>query len=176
MANTSRYAMEEQHPGVVRVARRIDARPESIFAVLSDPVRHAEFDGSGMLRGSDALGVLVNVGDTFLMKMCIPDVGDYTMLNVVVDYELNRRIAWEPRPGDDAAVAIGGLPIGAEQGYRWIFDLVPDGPEGTVVTETFDCSNAPSEIREAVSDGESWLESMSMSLEKLSKLFSQPPS
>jgi hypothetical protein len=163
--------MEEKHPGVVHVSRRIDAPAQLIFAVLSDPVRHSEFDGSGMLQGSDSQGVLVRVGDTFLMKMCISGNRNYKMLNVVVDYELNRRIAWEPRPGDDAAVAIGGLPIGAEQGYRWIFDLDPDGLDGTLVTETFDCSNAPSEIREAVSDGESWLESMSMSLEKLGKLF-----
>ena len=167
--------MEEKHPGVVRVSRRNDASPSSIFAALSDPVRHSEFDGSGMLQGSDSQGGLVGVGDTFLMKMRLSGPRDYKMLNVVVDYEVNRRIAWEPRPGDDAAVAIGGLPIGAEQGYRWIFELVPDGPEGTIVTETFDCSNAPPEIREAVSDGESWRESMSLSLDMLSNLVMQSP-
>jgi uncharacterized protein YndB with AHSA1/START domain len=163
--------MEEKQPGVVRVSRRIDARPQSIFGVLTDPRRHREFDGSSMLRGSDNEVVLKKVGDTFSMKMCISDIGEYEMLNVVVDYELDRRIAWEPRPGDHAAATISGLPIGAEQGYRWIYELVPDGPDGTVVTETFDCSAAPLEIREAVRDGESWLHGMTASLEKLSDLF-----
>src|SRR5580692_2973072 len=167
--------MEERRPGLVCVSRRIEARPKSIFAVLTDPVRHAELDGSGMLRGSETQSVLTGVGDRFLMKMCISDIGDYTMLNVVVDYEVNRRIAWEPRPGDNAAAAIAGLPIGAEQGYRWSFDLVPDGPDATVVIETFDCSTALQEIRDAVSDGESWLEGMSLSLERLSDLFANAP-
>jgi uncharacterized protein YndB with AHSA1/START domain len=167
--------MEEQYPGIVRVSRRIDARPQLIFDVLTDPVRHAEFDGSGMLRGSDSHDVLNKVGDTFLMRMCLPDLGDYKMLNVVVAYELNRRIAWEPRPGDQAAVEIGGLPIGAEQGYRWMFELVPDGPDATVVTESFDCSAAPVEIREAVNDGEEWLEGMALSLAKLSTLCTHTP-
>jgi hypothetical protein len=167
--------MEEQHRGIVRVSRRVDALPQVIFEVLTDPVRHAAFDGSGMLRGSESPKVLKQVGDTFLMKMCLPDLGDYKMLNVVVALELNRRIAWEPRPGDQAAVEIGGLPIGAEQGYRWMFELVPDGPDATVVTETFDCSAAPLEIREAVRDGRDWLEGMAASLDKLSTLCTQPP-
>jgi hypothetical protein len=98
------------------------------------------------------------------MKMRLSDLGGYAIVNVIVEFEPNRRIAWEPRSGDHAAAVMSGLAIGAEQGYRWIFDLVPDGHGGTVVTETFDCSKAPAEIREAVNEGESWLESMSQSL------------
>jgi hypothetical protein len=107
------------------------------------------------------------------MKMCLPDLREYEMLNVVVDYELNRRIAWEPRPGDEAASVIAGLPIGANQGYRWGYELAFDGADATVVTISFDCSGALTEIREAVSDGESWVEPMSESLERLDGLFSQ---
>ena len=127
-----------------------------------------------MLRGSDAPVALDKIGDTFSMKMSIPDVGDYEMLNAVADYEHDRRIAWEPRPGDQAAATMSGLEIGAEQGYRWSFELVPDGPDATVVTETFDCSAAPSDIRAAVRNGESWRESMSTSLEKLGELVTPP--
>jgi hypothetical protein len=165
--------MEEKLRGVVRVSRRIDARPHVIFGVLADPSRHSEFDGSGMLQGSDSQAVLNKIGDTFLMKMCLSDLGEYVMVNVVVDFELNRRIAWEPRPGDEAAAAISGLAIGAKQGYRWIFELEPDSRGSTVVTESFDCSEAPAAIREAVNDGESWLESIEESLSNLDNVCTQ---
>ncbi|MHB1497462.1 MAG: hypothetical protein ACYCXN_06065, partial [Acidimicrobiales bacterium] len=36
----------------VKVSRRIEAPADRIFAILADPVRHLDFDGSGMLRGS----------------------------------------------------------------------------------------------------------------------------
>jgi uncharacterized protein YndB with AHSA1/START domain len=166
--------VDERPQGVVRVSRRIHVSPPVIFEVLVTPSRHSEFDGSGMLRGSSQV-VVNKVGDTFSMKMNLPDYGDYEMMNVVVDYELNRRIAWEPRPGDQAAVTIGGLAIGAKQGYRWMFELVPDGLDATVVTECFDCSDAPAEIRDAVSDGESWLDAMTESLMKLDKICTANP-
>jgi hypothetical protein len=165
--------MDEKHRGVVSVSRRIDALPHSIFGVLANPTRHIEFDGSAMLKGSDSQVVLSKIGDTFMMKMCLPDLGDYEMLNVVVDYELNRRIAWEPRPGDRAAGEIAGLSIGARQGYRWTFQLDANGHDGTVVTESFDCSGAPSVIRDAVNDGESWIVCITESLMKLDKLCAQ---
>ena len=34
----------------VAASRRIPARPQEIFAILADPSRHLEIDGSGMLR------------------------------------------------------------------------------------------------------------------------------
>src|ERR1700691_5303953 len=103
-------------PGRVSASRRISARPSAIFDVLVDPSRHSEFDGTEMLRGCNSRPLITKVGDSFSMKMCLRDLREYEMLNVVVDYELNRRIAWEPRPGDEAAAVIAGLPIGANQG------------------------------------------------------------
>ncbi len=66
---------------------------------------------------------------------------DYSMINYVVDFEMNRRIFWEPAPGDvDTA---GGDPsrIGVPSGYRWGYVLTPDGDDNTVVTEVFDCGS-----------------------------------
>lgn len=173
MAGMRRYEMEKETQRVVSVSRRIGAPPELIFAVVTDPSRHSEFDGSKMLQGSDSRLALSKVGDTFLMRMRMPVHGDYVMVNVVVDYELNRRIAWEPRPGDQAAATISGLPIGAEQGYRWIFELTPDGSDATVVTERFDCTDASAEVRDAVHDGENWLEGIAESLRRLDELCTQ---
>ena len=122
----------------VEVSRRIDAPAAAIFELLVSPRRHWEFDGSEMLRGAVDDCSISRVGETFTIKM--HRLGrDYEMINHVVAYEANRLIAWEPSPGDvDTA---GGDPskIGVPSGYRWGYELVPDGVGTTVVTEFFDC-------------------------------------
>jgi hypothetical protein len=40
----------------------------------------------------------------------------------------------------------------------------------TVVTETFDCSRSPQDLREAVRDGEGWRDAMTASLARLELL------
>jgi hypothetical protein len=56
--------------------------------------------------------------------------GPYSMTNTVVEFEENRRIAWQPRPSNGlAALAIGGR--------IWRYELEPvEG--GTRVRETWD--------------------------------------
>lgn len=150
----------------VSVSRRIDAPAEAVFKVLSDPSRHPRIDGSDMLRGSVGGGVITGVGDVFSMKMHNPEMGDYEMVNYVVEYELNRRIIWEPelsaasRPED-----LGD--IGVRAGHRWGFELAPEGTDATVVTEIFDCSRAPEWLRTAVRNGDRWRDAMAATLERL---------
>ena len=57
---------------------------------------------------------------------------DYLMLNYVVEFEPDRRIFWEPAPGD--LPTAGGDPskVGVPAGYRWGFSLTPDGDGATV--------------------------------------------
>jgi hypothetical protein len=122
----------------VEVSRGIAAPAAVIFEILADPQRHAEFDGSDMLRGADVNRPISAVGDTFTMKM--HRLGrDYLMINHVVEFEPDSRIFWEPAPGD--VETAGGDPskIGIPAGYRWGFVLTPDGDSATVVTEVFDC-------------------------------------
>lgn len=108
----------------ISASRTVPAPPAAIWAVLTDPARHAEIDGSGTVRG--ALGRssrLAGVGDRFGMRMRqgLP----YPIRNVVVEFEPERRIAWR-HPGR----------------HRWRYELEPvDG--GTRVTETFDWTAAP---------------------------------
>jgi hypothetical protein len=151
----------------VAVTRRIEAPAAKIFGVLADPVRHVELDGSGMLQGADTPAPVTKVGDVFVMRMHYSEHGDYEMNNYVIEFEPNRRIGWEPVPGrghpDEAT--------GAQRwGHRWVFDLVEDGPDSTIVTEIYDCSRAPRARRESMADGRVWLEAMAATLERLDAL------
>ena len=83
----------------MKVSRRIGAPAAVIFRFLADPRRHTELDGSGMLRGAVSTAPVSGVGDVFVMKMYFSALGDYEMNNHVVEYELDRRIGWEPEAG-----------------------------------------------------------------------------
>src|SRR5664279_1783816 len=92
-----------------------------------------------------------------------------------VDFEPDRRIFWEPAPGDPSR-AEGDDPskVGIPAGYRWGYILTPDGDDATVVTEVFDYGPLPEDL---LRDGGAWingtnsvLESMTASLERLEKI------
>jgi uncharacterized protein YndB with AHSA1/START domain len=147
----------------VSASRRIDAPAGDIFTVLAEPGKHPEFDGSGMLRPGADNDVVAGVGDVFVMKMNHPAMGDYEMYNRVVVYQADQCIAWEPGPPDQADTE-------HRNGSRWRFDLVPDGPDATLVTETYDCSGSPEQVRLAVDNGKAWIEGMTKTLERLDQL------
>lgn len=107
----------------VSVSRLIEAPADVIFAVIANPARHAEIDGSGTVRGSkEASPDQLTMGSKFGMKMKfgVP----YDMRSTVVEFEENALIAW------------------AHFGkHRWRYELeAVDG--GTMVTETFDWSTS----------------------------------
>ncbi len=162
----------------IEVSRKIEAPAAAIFEILANPRRHMDFDGSDMLRGAALDRPISGVGDTFTMKM--HRLGDdYLMLNSVVEFEPDRRIFWEPAPGDPSR-AEGDDPskVGIPAGYRWGYILTPDGDDATVVTEVFDYGTVTERIRQSLlSDGGAWingnnsmLESMTASLERLEKI------
>ena len=112
----------------VTVERVVEASPAAVFAVLADPRRHREIDGSGTVRDAVGGSRRLALGDVFGMDMKAG--GRYRMLNTVVELEEGRRIAWQARP-DLARVArhVGGR--------IWRYELEPvDG--GTLVRETWD--------------------------------------
>jgi hypothetical protein len=158
---------DENQP--VAVSRRICAPAHDIFQVLANPVRHPELDGSGSLRGAVSTRMISGVGDVFVMQMYFAHLGDYQMNNHVVEYEQDRRIGWEPEAGRGHPDAASG---GSESrwGHRWSYQLTPDGPDATVVTEIYDCSQAPEEERAGMDNGKVWIESMTRTLERLDAL------
>ncbi len=127
-----------------------------------------------MLRGAEPEAPITGVGDTFTMRM--HRMGDdYLMINYVVEFEADRRLFWEPAPGDPSRTP-GGDPskVGIPAGYRWGYILTPDGDDATVVTEVFDQTALPDDL---LHDGGAWIngastvrESMEASLERLERI------
>lgn len=157
----------------VRVSRRIGAPAHDIFQVLADPGKHTDLDGSGMLRGTVSSEPVRGVGDVFVMKMFHGPLGDYEMNNHIVEFEQDRRIGWEPKAGrghPNAATPDPGDEDGEGWGQRWSFELTPDGPDATIVTEIYDCSSAPEEQRVNMDNGNVWTKAMARTLERLDQL------
>jgi uncharacterized protein YndB with AHSA1/START domain len=122
-------AQSAQHT-VVSVDRVITAPAPALFAVLADATRHPDIDGSGQLvKAREGASQQLTLGSVFgmSMKMGVP----YTVSNTVVEFEQDRRIAWQTvLPG----------PLGRFVGGRiWRYEL-EDAPGGTKVTETWDIS------------------------------------
>jgi uncharacterized protein YndB with AHSA1/START domain len=111
------------------VERVIPAPPEAIFALLADPRRHKDFDGSGTVRNAKKLPDTLTLGSKFGMSMHlgIP----YSMVSTVIEFEPNRVIAWQTfAPGRTHWLAGGRI---------WRYELEPvDG--GTLVKESWDIS------------------------------------
>ncbi len=67
----------------IAVQRTIDAPANELFAVLTNPERHAELDGSGFVRSDDRTDRIQSVGDVFTMNMEGEQVTDKEVLQKV---------------------------------------------------------------------------------------------
>jgi uncharacterized protein YndB with AHSA1/START domain len=114
---------------VVSTERVIPAPADKIFDLIADPSRHPDIDGSGTVKQAKGAGQRVGLGDTFGMSMHMGI--SYTMANTVIEFEENRRIAWQTRVAGFLGSFVGGR--------IWRYELEPvDG--GTRVTESWDIS------------------------------------
>ena len=102
----------------------IKVEPSKVFAILSNPRRHKEIDGSATITANISGPSELILGSKFGMKMHLGI--DYRILNTVVEYKKNELIAWRH--------------VGR---WRWRYELVDLGNGSTQVTETFDGSCAP---------------------------------
>ena len=152
-----------QSPEIESVMRIVNADPEQIFAVLTDPKMHRVIDGSGALRDCKGKPERLNLGSTFgmAMRVGVP----YSMVNTVIEYVENSRIAWQTR---------GPTTIGKFVGGRiWRYELEPvDG--GTAVRETWDITQESKLTKPLIrSAGASTKENMATTLQMLDKLLTK---
>ena len=115
---------------VVTVERTIPATPAAVFALISDPSRHHEFDGSGTVRDAKNVPHQLKLGAKFgmSMKLLVP----YSMVSTVVEYEQDRLLAWQTLPPVPVVDKVSG-------GRIWRYELeAVDG--GTLVRESWDIS------------------------------------
>jgi len=152
-------------PDVETVERAIPAPPEAIFALLVDPARHREIDGSGTVRDPKGDTQRLELGSQFGMSMHMGM--PYSMVSTVVEYEQDRLLAWQTR---------GPTPLGRfVAGRIWRYELEPtDG--GTLVRESWDITHESALTKPLVKrDAAKTRENMAATLERIEAVLSGQP-
>jgi len=149
----------------VSVDRVIEAPAAAIFDVVADASRHPEIDGSGsVVRPKGAVPERLSLGATFgmHMKLGVP----YSMTNTVIEFEPDRRIAWQ--------TVLAG-PLGRFIGGRiWRYEL-EEAVGGTKVTETWDISrDKQAFFLKHGKVGQQTAGSMSKTLDRLAQITENP--
>jgi uncharacterized protein YndB with AHSA1/START domain len=129
----------------VSVERTIAAPAETIFALLADPSRHRDIDGSGSVRDAKEGSTKLGLGSEFgmAMKLGVP----YSMVSEVIDYDEDKRIAWQTRPSPSWQRRYFG-------GRIWRYELEP-AAGGTLVRETWDISREKGPVKHLLRVGRS---------------------
>ena len=154
----------------VSVELVINAPSAQIFALIADAGKHSSIDGSGTVDhsvpnvgGRAAPGEEsqpLELGSKFGMSM---HVGvPYSMVSTIIEYEENRRLAWQTRgPGSIGAHFAGRI---------WRYELEPvDG--GTLVRETWDISQEASLSKPlVVRGGKKTAENMDKTLARIEEI------
>ena len=102
----------------------VSAPAAEIFALLSDPHRHHEIDGSGTVKEKVKGSHQLAEGEKFsvaMKQMGLP----YKITSKVTAYEQDRLIEWQHPAG-----------------HKWRWELSATSPEITTITETWDATGA----------------------------------
>jgi hypothetical protein len=124
----------------------IEAAPDAVFDVLTDPSSHSDIDGTGWVRDPLQAGRLDHQGQVFRMAMHHerhPDK-DYQVDNQVSTFQPGHAIAWNP---GELLQDTGEFRPG---GWNWRYDLKPVGDAATEVTLTYDWSEADAATRDEI--------------------------
>ncbi len=102
----------------------VDAAAAELFAMISDPRRHAELDGSGTVRDNVKCPDDIALGTKFTTAMRMYGV-PYRITSVITALKPDELFEWRH-------------PVG----HRWRWEFTAIGPTRTRVTETFDYRDA----------------------------------
>lgn len=146
---------------VVSVERVIEAPASAIFAIVADASRHPEIDGSGSVKQlKEGAPQKLAMGSTFgmSMKLGVP----YSMSNTVIEFEPDKRIAWQ--------TTLSG-PLGRFVGGRiWRYEL-DENAGGTRVRETWDITQDKQRFMLAMGPmGKQTAQAMTKTLGRLAEL------
>ena len=111
----------------ISVERLIAASTEQIFDLIADPSRHDDFDGSGAVHTLKRGPRRLALGSTFVMSMRM--FIRYSTVSTVIEFEVNRRIAWQTYSTIKWLARWGG-------GRIWSYELRSE-QDGTLVRETW---------------------------------------
>jgi uncharacterized protein YndB with AHSA1/START domain len=151
---------------VVSVERVINAPAADIFAIVADASRHPEIDGSGSVKQlKQGAPEKLTLGTTFgmSMKLGVP----YSMSNKVIEFEPDKRIAWQ-------TTLVG--PLGRFIGGRiWRYELEMSGGGSTLVRETWDITEDKQRfVLKAGPVGKQTKQAMAKTLERLAEITETP--
>jgi hypothetical protein len=110
----------ESGPHQISRSVEVQASASELFAIVADPTRHHEVDGSGTVRGNIRTPAKLAVGARFSSRMRMYGV-PYRITSTVTGLEPDKLIEWRH-------------PVGHH--WRWEFEAL--SPTRTRVTETFD--------------------------------------
>lgn len=117
--------------GPRKVTRRTEvaAPVEELFAIVANPHRHGELDGSGTVHDAACGPDRLSKGAKFSVKMTVHGF-PYRITSKVTDFEDNRVVEWRH-------------PLG----HRWRWEFESLSPGLTQVTETFDYSRGGAAVK-----------------------------
>lgn len=120
---------------VVSRSAVVNAPAAEVFALVADPRRHEELDGSGTVKNTVSGPDRLSQGAAFTVKMKQYGV-PYRIKSKVTGFEEGRLVEWQHPAG-----------------HRWRWQLEPVSDGITTVTETWDASAAlpPAKLLYAVS-------------------------
>jgi hypothetical protein len=153
----------------VTVTRRLAAPAHAIFRLVSDPARHVDIDGSGMLQAASDAAPLTAVGQMFDMDMDrrplgdIPDMAEYQVRCTVTRLIPGRLIEWTVR-------AVGKPPAGHL--YGWQIEPLTGG--GCLVSHYCDWAGISDELRAKFQWPVVPVDRLQRSVENLDRLATRP--
>jgi hypothetical protein len=130
---------------VVSVERVIAAPAGKIFELLANADRHHDIDGSGTVRNAKSSPTRLTMGAEFGMSMHLGI--KYSMVNTIIEFDDDKRIAWQTRPSGNIQGRLFG-------GRIWRYELEPSG-DGTLVRESWDISQEKGPIKGLLRTGRS---------------------